>query len=69
MRYPAREKIEIVRLVEQSSLPVRRTLALRGFWARWCSERRTLARLSVLGGRPRLGCRIIWGAGGGTGGS
>jgi len=27
MRYPAGEKLEIIRLVEQSSLPVRRTLA------------------------------------------
>jgi len=26
MRYPASEKLEIIRLVEQSSLPVRRTL-------------------------------------------
>jgi hypothetical protein len=25
MRYPAAEKLEIIRLVEQSSLPVRRT--------------------------------------------
>ena len=30
MRYPACEKIEIIRLVEQSSLPVRRTLAQIG---------------------------------------
>ena len=27
MRYPAGEKLEIIRLVEQSALPVRRTLA------------------------------------------
>jgi hypothetical protein len=27
MRYPAAEKLEIIRLVEQSDLPVRRTLA------------------------------------------
>ena len=26
MRYPAAEKLEIIRLVEQSRLPVRRTL-------------------------------------------
>jgi transposase-like protein len=26
MRYPASEKVEIIRLVEQSHLPVRRTL-------------------------------------------
>ena len=30
MRYPASEKLEIIRLVEQSSLPVRRTLAQIG---------------------------------------
>jgi len=30
MRYPAAEKLEIIRLVEQSSLPVRRTLAQLG---------------------------------------
>ena len=27
MRYPASEKLEIIRLVEQSHLPVKRTLA------------------------------------------
>jgi putative transposase len=30
MRYPASEKLEIIRLVEQSHLPVRRTLATLG---------------------------------------
>jgi putative transposase len=30
MRYPASEKLEIIRLVEQSHLPVRRTLARLG---------------------------------------
>jgi putative transposase len=30
MRYPASEKLEIIRLVEQSHLPVRRTLATAG---------------------------------------
>jgi len=30
MRYPAAEKLEIIRLVEQSHLPVRRTLAHLG---------------------------------------
>ena len=29
MRYPAAEKLEIIRLVEQSPLPVRHTLAGR----------------------------------------
>lgn len=30
MRYPASEKLEIIRLVEESPLPVRRTLAMLG---------------------------------------
>jgi putative transposase len=30
MRYPASEKLEIIRRVEQSSLPVKRTLAQLG---------------------------------------
>ena len=30
MRYPAAEKLEIIRLVERSHLPVRRTLAKIG---------------------------------------
>ena len=30
MRYPASEKLEIIRIVEQSHLPVRRTLAQIG---------------------------------------
>jgi len=30
MRYPAAEKLEIIRLLEQSHLPVRRTLAKIG---------------------------------------
>ena len=31
MRYPTAEKLEIIRLVEQSHLPVRRTLTKTGF--------------------------------------
>jgi putative transposase len=30
MRYPAAEKLEVIRLVEQSPLPVRHTLAKLG---------------------------------------
>lgn len=30
MRYPAEEKLEIIRLVEKSHLPVKRTLDKRG---------------------------------------
>jgi len=40
MRYPASEKAEIIRLVEQAHLPVRRTLAMLGIpkstFYRWC---------------------------------
>lgn len=40
MRYPASEKAEIIRLVEQSHLPVRRTLEMlaipRATFYRWC---------------------------------
>jgi putative transposase len=40
MRYPASEKLEIIRLVEQSHLPVRRTLeklgVFRATFYRWC---------------------------------
>jgi hypothetical protein len=33
MRYPATEKLEVIRLVEQSHLPVRRTLEKLGIHA------------------------------------
>src|SRR6187200_3121157 len=40
MRYPASEKLEIIRLVEQSHLPVKRTLEKLGIpratFYRWC---------------------------------
>ena len=42
MRYPAAEKLEIIRLVEQSQLSVRRTLSKIGFppttFYRWCDR-------------------------------
>ena len=42
MRYPASEKIEIIRIVEQSHLPVRRTLEklgiVPGSFYRWCDR-------------------------------
>jgi putative transposase len=45
MRYPAAEKLEIIRLVEQSALPVRRTLEkigiLRATFYRWYDLYRT----------------------------
>jgi putative transposase len=46
MRYPASEKLEIIRLVEQSHLPVRRTLATLGIpsttFYRWYDRYRAL---------------------------
>ena len=45
MRYPASEKLEIIRLVEQSHLPVKRTLAQLGIvrttFYRWYDLYRT----------------------------
>ncbi len=45
MRYPASEKIEIIRLVEQSHLPVRRTLTqigvTRATFYRWYDRYQT----------------------------
>ncbi len=45
MRYPASEKLEIIRLVEQSHLPVKRTLAKLGIpratFYRWHDRYRT----------------------------
>ena len=45
MRYPASEKLEIIRLVEQSHLPVRRTLeklgVSRATFYRWCDLSQT----------------------------
>lgn len=42
MRYPAAEKLEIIRLVEQSHLPVQRTLRQigvpRATFYRWCDQ-------------------------------
>ena len=33
MRYPASEKLEIIRLVERSHLPAKQTLAMLGMYA------------------------------------
>ena len=45
MRYPASEKLEIIRLVEQSHLPARKTLEKRGVpratFYRWCDLHQT----------------------------
>jgi transposase-like protein len=55
MRYPGSEKLEIIRLVEQSHLPVRRTLATLGIlpmtFYRW------YARLQ--GGGPEAGRQAV----------
>ena len=48
MRYPASEKFEIIRLVEQSHLPVRRTLRSLGIpsttFYRWYDRYRAIGR-------------------------
>ena len=61
MRYPASEKLEIIRLVEQSHLPVRRTLTQIGiprstFYRWWAISIRlvgqrhwTIAALGLIG--------------------
>ncbi len=51
MRYPASEKLEIIRIVEQSHLPVRRTLDLSQLW----SGQRTV-RTSNLAARELPSC-------------
>ena len=49
MRYPASEKLEIIRLVEQSHLPVRRTLEKLGIqparFYRWYDRLGTVRNL------------------------
>jgi transposase-like protein len=48
MRYPASEKLEIIRLVEQSHLPARRTLQTLGIlpsrFYRWYDRYQTACR-------------------------
>ncbi len=62
MRYRATEKLEIIRLVEQSSLPVRRTLAQLGIsratFYRW--YRRYLARGAGALGDGQSAPRRVW---------
>jgi putative transposase len=61
MRYPASEKLEIMRLVEQSHLPTRRTLAKLGIprssFYRWCDLYQT-GGLEALEDRPPRPARI-----------
>jgi putative transposase len=52
MRYPASEKLEIIRLVEQSHLPVRRTLASLGIarttFYRWYDRYRAFGEAGLV---------------------
>jgi transposase InsO family protein len=61
MRYSAAEKLEIIRLVEQSHLPVRRTLAHLGIppatFYRWC-ERYQAGGPQALADRPSRPARV-----------
>ena len=61
MRYPAAEKLEIIRLVEQSHLPVRRTLAHLGIppatYYRWY-ERHLSGGPEALADRPSRPNRV-----------
>jgi putative transposase len=66
MRYPGSEKLEIIRLVEQYHLPVRRTLATLGIlpmtFYRWYARlpapraRPPASRPGDAGHRGRAGC-------------
>jgi transposase InsO family protein len=59
MRYPASEKLEIIQLVEQSHLPVKRTLAKLGIpsttFYRWYDRHRTGGPDALEDRRPRPG--------------
>ena len=59
MRYPGSEKLEIIRLVEQSHLPVRRTLATLGIlpmtFYRWYARLQAFFGLQIGIG---LGCYV-----------
>jgi transposase-like protein len=56
MRYRAAEKLEIIHLVEQSSLPVRRTLAQLGIsratFYRWYQRYRARGAVALADGQP-----------------
>ena len=61
MRYAASEKLEIIRIVEQSHLPVRRTLeklgVLPGSFYRWV-ERNHAGGVEALGDKPSTPSRV-----------
>jgi putative transposase len=60
MRYPASEKLEIIRLVEQSHLPVKRTLEKLGIpratFYHWCDLYRTGGPEAPPTGRNSASC-------------
>ena len=62
MRYRAAEKLEIIRLVEQSPLPVRRTLAQLGIsratFYRWYQRYRVRGAVALADGQPAP--RRVW---------
>ena len=53
MRYPASEKLEIIRIVEQSHLPVRRTLDKLGWYDRYQT-----ASIEALADKPSKPSRV-----------
>lgn len=61
MRYPASEKLEIIRLVEQSHLPARKTLEKLGVarptFYRWCDLYRS-GWLEALADKPSRPSRV-----------
>jgi transposase-like protein len=64
MRYPASEKLEIIRLVEQSHLPVKRTLAMLGIprttFYRWYDRYLSLGQAgSRIAPRARAGSGTV----------
>ena len=59
MRYPATEKLEIIRLVEQSHLPTKRTLSRLGIpkttFYRWCARYEAFGEAGLEDRRPHPG--------------
>lgn len=59
MRYPATEKLEIIRLVEQSHLPAKRTLSRLGIpkttFYRWCARYEAFGEAGLEDRRPHPG--------------
>ena len=62
MRYPASEKLEIVRLVEQSHLPVKKTLAQLGVpkttFYRWYDRYRAFGEAGLEDRLSVVPCRV-----------